>query len=190
MRKGDQLTPANASAGYGIYLDGKKPVEGTPHVVVWEDFQCPACQAREEAYGPVLEQLVAEGKVTAEFRMAHFLDGQNPDGTVKDGGASHRAAMAAAAADQVGHFREYHKVIFANQKTSRGYSDTTLRDKFTEQAGITGDALAEFKRLYNSQAFWDFTVNQQNKFNDDQIGSTPTYLVSGKKPGVLKPTDQ
>ena len=172
----EQLTPPNATEGYGVLVSGKSPVEGTPHLIIYEDFQCPACAAREAEYGPAVDQLVANGDITAEFRFAYFLDGAG-----REGGASHRAALAAAAADQVGAFDEYHKVVYANQSNSGGYSDSKLRDEFAEQAGITGEDLDEFKRLYNTKAFWDFTKNANQKFNDEEIGSTPTYQVSGEK---------
>ena len=175
-RASDQLTPPNGTANYGILVDGKEPQADTPHLVVYEDFQCPACAAREEAYGPAIDELVANGDITAEYRFAYFLDGQG-----REGGASHRAAQAAAAADQVGMFSEMHKTLYANQNSSGGYSDSALRNDLPEQAGITGDALSEYQRLYNTEAFWDFSVGANRKFNDNQIGSTPTYLVSGQK---------
>lgn len=175
-RAAEQLTPPNASEKYGVYLQGKAPEEGKPHLVVYEDFQCPACAAREEAYGPAVDELVANGDITAEYRFAYFMDGEG-----REGGASHRAAIAAAAADQVGKFSEYHKAAFANQSSSGGYSDNALKGAIAEQAGITGDDLAEFERLYNTEAFWDFTVDANQVFNDEQIGSTPTYMVSGQK---------
>lgn len=180
-RTDDQLTPPNATANSGILVDGKAPEEGKPHLIIYEDFQCPACAAREAEYGPVVDQLVSNGDITAEFRFAHFLDGQDADGAVRHGGGSHRAAMAAAAADQVGKFKEFHQTAYANQTSSGGFSDSALRGNLAEQAGITGEALDEYTRLINTEAFWDFTVASQKTFDDNQIGSTPSYLVSGEK---------
>ena len=60
----EQLTPPNATEASGILLSGKAPQGGTPHLVVWEDFQCPACASREASYGPVIEQLVADGTIS------------------------------------------------------------------------------------------------------------------------------
>ncbi len=55
-----QLTPPNSTSEHGILFDGKQPSADKPHLVIWEDFQCPACKAREAAYGSITEQLVAD----------------------------------------------------------------------------------------------------------------------------------
>ncbi|HJE51702.1 MAG TPA: DsbA family protein [Tessaracoccus flavescens] len=172
-----QQTPPNATENYGILINGKAPQEGVPHVVIWEDFQCPGCKARELQYGPIQEKLVDDGKITLEIRAAHFLDGQGVTG-----GDSHKAAMAAAAADAVGKFREYHAVVYQNSTEGRGaFPDNKLRDEFAKLAGIEGDDLKKFQELYQTRAFFDWTDNANTKFGVDQIPSTPTYLVSGQR---------
>lgn len=179
----EQLTPPNATASTGIALAGKQPQEGTPHLVVWEDFQCPACAARKESYGPVIEQLVADGSITTEIRTAFFLDA----GLRND--SSKRAALAAAAADEVGAFDAFHRVVYANHPAQEGtgFTDQQLRVDFPALAGIAGDDLTRYQELYDTRAFNDFTDAANQKFNDDQIGATPTFLVSGQ---VLEFYDQ
>lgn len=169
----DQLTPPNATENYGILIDGNEPTEDKPHLIVWEDFQCPACAAREAAFGPIIEQLVADGDITAEIRTAKFMDDTREDGP------SFRAAVAAAAADEVGHYKEFHRIAFENQNT--GYTDQVLRGDIAEAAGITGEDLTRFQELYNSRAFKDFVDNANDKFNEDEIDATPAYVVSGKR---------
>lgn len=177
----NQLTPPNATANYGILMNGAAPTDDVPHLVVWEDFQCPACKSREAAYGPVVEQLAAEGSITVEIRTAYFLDGQKIDGSRVEDGSSKRAAIAAAAADAVGKYREYHKVVYDNQPTEGvGYKDAQLREDFAAQAGIEGDDLTKFQELYDTWAYNDFVEAADAKFGTDGIGSTPTYLVSGQ----------
>lgn len=178
----DQQTPPNASQAQGIYMNGKKPVDGVPHVIIWEDFQCPACKAREAAYGPIQEKLVDDGKITLEIRAAHFLDGLNISGERITNGDSHRAAIAAAAADAVGKYREYHRVLYEHSKEGSGaFPDSALADEFPKLAGIEGDDLKKFQELYRTRAFFDWTDKADVKFMDDEIGSTPTYLVSGQR---------
>lgn len=173
----DQQTPPNATAGYGILLNGTKPDAAKPHLVVWEDFQCPACKAFEETYGPIVEQLVDEGKITAEIRTAWFLDGP-----AASYGPSRMAAIGAAAADSVGKYDEYHTVVYANQPTEGvGFPSSQLRNDFAAQAGITGEDLTKFQELFDTRAFSTFTQNAQDKFVSDEIGGTPSYLVSGQK---------
>lgn len=172
----EQLTPPNATSSYGILLNGTQPEESQPHLVIWQDYQCPACKSYEEAYGPVVEQLADEGKITAEYRTAYFLDG------AASYGPSRMAAIAAAAADEVGKYREYHDTIFANQPTEGvGYPNSQLRNDFAAEAGIEGDDLTRFQELFDTRAFSEFTQNAGDKFATDNIGSTPTYLVSGQK---------
>ena len=172
----DQQTPAAGTDGYGVLIQGKQPSDDLPHLVIWEDYQCPYCGQFEQTYGPVVEQLVDEGKLTAEIRTAYFLDG------AANFGPSRMAAIAAAAADEVGKYREYHDVVYANQpREGVGYPNPQLRDDFAKQAGIEGDDLATFQKMFDERATADFTKAAGDKFNSEQIGSTPTYLVSGVK---------
>lgn len=170
----NQQTPPNATAGSGIQVTshGTEPAADAPHVVVYEDFQCPACASRSEAYAPAMYDLVDQGKITVEYRMATFMEKQIGNDS------STNAAMAAAAADAVGKYREYHQVVFANQSPQgAGYSDQQLRIDFPAQVGIDGDALTKFQELYDGRAFADFVKASNKEFESNNIGSTPTYLV-------------
>lgn len=171
-----QQTPPNATAGYGILHDGVAPKADVPHMVIWEDYQCPWCKVYEDTYGETFRSLAKDGKITVEIRTATFLDGS------KTNGDSYRAAIAAAAADSVGKFAEYHKTVYANQPTEGvGYTNEQLRDTFAKEAGITGDDLTKFQKAYDERAFDEWVKAAANKFTSDGIGSTPTYLVAGKK---------
>ena len=174
----DQQTPPHATDSYGIEMtsQGVEPGADAPHLVIWEDFQCPACAAREEAFGPAVKQLVDEGKITVEIRTAHFLDA----GLRND--ASERAALAAASADAVGKFREFHETVYVNQPAEgAGYTDQQLRVDFAAEAGIEGEDLTTFQDLYDGRAFQDFVDNAQKQFQTDGIQGTPTYMVGENK---------
>lgn len=168
----EQLTPPNATAEYGIKLNGAEPTEGTPHVIVYGDFRCPACKSNTEAYGGPLQQLADNGDITVEYRTTYFLD----DNSMSD--ASARAAMAAAAADEVGHYKAYYDVLYANQGN---FTETQLREDFPELAGIEGDDLTRFKDLYRTRAFRDFATAANQVFFDNQVNSTPTYVVNDQR---------
>lgn len=176
---GEQSTPPNGNDKGGIALKSTKtqPAGDVPHVVVYEDYQCPACASREQAYGPAVEELVDAGKITFEVSTTYFLD----DRIGND--SSQRASMAAAAADAVGKYREMHKLIYANQPQHEGtgYTDQQLRVDIPAQAGITGDDLAKYQQLYDSKAFRDFAKLGDERFTADKIGSTPTYVVNGQQ---------
>ncbi|MDO5737561.1 MAG: thioredoxin domain-containing protein [Propionibacteriaceae bacterium] len=174
----DQQMPPNATEQFGIELKTRdvEPAADAPHLVIWEEFRCPACASREADYGPAVKQLVDEGKITAEVRTAHFFDPQ--DGTDN----SERAALAAASADAVGKFREYHTTVFESLlATGTGYTDQQLTVDFPAQAGIEGDDLAKFQELYNGRAFADFVKEAGDEFSRSGISGTPTYMVGENK---------
>ncbi|MEZ5087143.1 MAG: thioredoxin domain-containing protein [Tessaracoccus sp.] len=179
----EQLTPPNATEQYGILAAGKEPVDGTPHVVIYQDYQCPACASYEQSFGPVLTSLIEKGDITAEFRTAHFMDANiGNDSSV-------RSAIAAAAADEVGAYDAYHKAIF-QAFTGSGYTDQQLRVDFPEQAGITGDDLTRFQQLYDGKAYQDFINGVEGAMRADSVTGTPTYLVDGTRLQFFDEADQ
>lgn len=183
----DQQTPPAGTDGYGVLLQGKEPVDGVPHLVIWEDYLCPYCGLAEQTYGQTVKQLVADGELTAEIRTTFFLDGERANGP------SRKAAMAAAAAAGVGRFDEYHAALYADQAAeSVGFPEADLRDKFARAAGIEGDDLKKFQELYDTGAFTDWIVAANQKFFDDGMRGTPTYLVGDQRLEITSgeiPTD-
>lgn len=170
----NQQTPPNATAAKGIALvsNDAEPAADAPHVVVYEDFQCPACAAREESYGPIFESLVDQGEISIEYRFATFME------TRAGNDSSTRAAQATSAADAVGKFREIHSIIFANQSASgAGYSDQQLRVDFPAQAGITGEDLTTYQELFDTRAFAQFVEDSNSEFESSPASSTPTYMI-------------
>ncbi|MGO1384802.1 MAG: DsbA family protein [Arachnia sp.] len=170
----EQQSPPNATEDFGIQLQsqGVEPEGDVPNLVIWEEFRCPACGERETAFGPAINQLVDEGQITAEVRSAHFFDVN--DGTDN----SERAAMAAAAADAVGKYREYHTAAYETLlSTGSGYTDQQLRVDLPAQVGIEGEDLTTFLELYDGRAFQDFVNNADDQFSRDGISGTPTFKV-------------
>ena len=178
----EQLTPPNATEGHGIAIKSKntQPASDVPNVVVYEDYQCPACKLYEAQYGNAFQQLIDEGKITLEIRTAYFLNDANK--TVNKN-SSERAALAAAAADAVGKYREYHKVVYDNQPAQEGdgYTDQQLRVDFAAKAGITGDDLTTFQKLYDTKAYAEFARQSYQALGEAGITGTPAYVVNGKK---------
>ncbi len=164
----------SATEGYGMKLKTHdvEPAADAPHLVIYEDSQCPICSEYEEFYGSAVKQLVDAGRITAEVRTAHFLD------TNLGNDSSERAALAGASADAVGKFREFHDVIFQNQpEEGVGFTDQQLRVDFPAMVGIGGDDLTKFQELYDGRAFSDFVEKANDQFALDQIVGTPTYKV-------------
>lgn len=102
-------------------------------------------------------------------------------------GPSRRAAVAAAAADEVGKFAEYQQTIFANHKeSSTAYPARQLRDDFAKDAGITGDALTKFQELFDTRSYNDFVAGAYAQWQQDGHTGTPVYITSGERlPGLI-----
>ena len=174
----DQQTPPSATENFGISITSKgtQAAADAPHLVIYEDFQCPACANMYAGYGQALYQRVDEGKITLEYRLATFLEDRLGNTSSSD------ASMAAMAADAVGKFREFHGVVYTNQpQEGVGYTAQQLRVDFPAKAGITGDDLTKFQQLYDTRAFADFVKNAADQFTKNNIGGTPTYLVGDKQ---------
>lgn len=180
----EQLTPPNATEEQGITVASQdvEPTGDVPHLIIWQDYQCPACAYREQDYGPSVNELLDSGQITVEYRTATFMDNNAP------GDASKRAAMAAAAADEVGMYRDYHTMVFANQ--GGGYPNQLLRDTIPQQIGMTGDDLSRFQELYDGRAFSDFADASNQAFNDSPWTGTPTYEVDGQRLEFSDPQTQ
>ena len=177
----EQLTPPNATEGHGIAIKSKstQPAGDVPNVVLYEDSQCPICKDYETQFGNAMLQLIDEGKITLEVRTAYFLDYKIQQTPNKK--SSQRAA-AAAAADAVGKYREYHKVVYENQPPEGvGYTDQQLRVDFAAKAGITGDDLATFQNLYDTKAYANFAKDSNDAMRLAGVEGTPTYVVNGKR---------
>ena len=170
----NQQTPPNGTEAGGVMLtsQAEEASDDAPHLVIYEDYQCPACAAREAAYGPAIKELVDAGSISVEIRTAVFMEEQ----LMND--SSTRPAIAAAAADAVGKYREYHSTIYANQHPQGGgYTDQQLREEFPAAVGIEGEDLTRFQELYDTQAFQEFVDQGNQTFMDEGIRSTPTYVV-------------
>lgn len=179
----EQLRPPHATSGEGIEIPPTDEVtaEDVPHLIIWQDYQCPACGYYESQYGPAVNELVDSGQITAENRSAYFLDQGRGD-------ASKRAAMAAAAADEVGFYREYHHQLFANQQG--GYTNEALREVIPQQIGLEGEELTRFQELYDTRAYNDFADAAHEAFNESPWTGTPTYEVNGERLIMIDPDTQ
>lgn len=168
-----QLTPPNATADHGILYKNEKPTDDKPHLIIYEDFRCPGCASREASYGEIYKKLADDGKITLEWRPTYFLD------THDNTDNSQRATIAAFAADSVGKFVEYKKVLFSQQSSS--FSDKQLREDFAQQAGITGDDLKKFQEEFRTRAYMDFAKKSDEGFAKSGATATPTFRVGERE---------
>lgn len=178
-RAAKQITPPGLNAQKTGYVIAKATVANAPTLVIYQDFQCPACKLAEDDYGDTIRALAKSGKVNIELRVLTIIDQmQNND-------SSQKASEAAACAATVGKFEPYHDVVFANQPAQEGtgYTDQQLRDEFAQQAGIEGADLTKFQACVSDRATQNFaTTMAKNAFDTEKVHTTPTYTVNGKNP--------
>lgn len=179
---GAQVAPPHGDASTGAItpITGKAP-SSAPVFTVYSDFQCPWCKVADDGFGQELVQLAQQGRITLRYRTVTFLESNFKNDW------STRAAEAAADADAVGAYTQYYAAVYANQpqQEGAGYTDQQLRVDFPKQAGITGDRLAKFQKLYATRASQTFVKRAAttNEASIKQVAgqlSTPTFAVNGK----------
>jgi protein-disulfide isomerase len=172
---GNALPPGvtELGAGYPAFTDVKAQ-PGAPTLDVYEDFQCPACKAFEDALGPTVEELAKAGKVKLVYHVKNFLD----DNLRND--SSTKAGNAAFCAADDGRFQEYHDQLYANQPTEgAGFTDAELKG-FAEASGITGPALETWQSCYDAGKYVDYVNSVEKKSFADGVRGTPTLQLNGK----------
>ncbi len=147
---------------------------GVPVLDYWEDFQCPACKAVEDATGSTVAGLASANEVIVNYHMLSFLDGNLQNDS------SSRAANAFACSADAGVQGAYHDTVYANQPTEegQGYTDEQLI-QFGTDAGVTADAMPTFEACVNDTTYRDYVSSVAKAGATAGISSTPTVLLNG-----------
>lgn len=167
--------PPGLSAGQG-YQVGTGPV----HITIYEDFQCPACQALEQSSNADLTALAKQGKATVEYIPVSILD-RLSSGTEY----SSRAANAAYCAP-ANRFKAFHDKLYANQPAEGGTGLTD--DKIVALAKEAGISDPGFATCVKNRTYDSFVTAQTTSFSNalqkrGQDVATPGVLVNGKTIG-------
>lgn len=139
---------------------------GGVELVVYEDFQCPACGSFE----PIVKEVTESFGDQISYTFRHFpLDNIHPNAR-----AAHRAAEAAGKQDK---FWEMHDIIFSNQEQwSSGRSINNIFEGYAKQLGLDIEK-------YNSDfasAEVNSTINADKaEGNDKGIKGTPSFFING-----------
>jgi protein-disulfide isomerase len=159
------LPAAATGTDHGIVV-GKASAPVT--IDMYEDFQCPACEALETQSGPTFRSLLDDGKIKIDYHMMSFL-----------GPESKRAANASAAAANEGRFRELHDVLYANQPEEHtgGFTNATLIE-LGAKAGLTSQA---YKDAVNNGTYDGYVAKVDNDAGKAGVTGTPTVLIGGKQ---------
>lgn len=166
-------TGITAENGYGYQVSNPS---GKPQVVVFEDFQCPACQQFESKYGQTMQKWAEAGDFALTYRIMTFLDKNlQTDHSV-------RAANAFGCAITAGQGLPYHNVVYQNQPQTegQGWTDDQLK-QFGTDAGITGDAKTTFDTCVDDGEYKGWAQLSNQAAFDAGVTGTPTVEVNGKK---------
>ena len=142
----------------------------------------PNCKAFEDATGPTLAQLIADGTVQAHVHGMAFLD------TSANDRYSTRALNAAAAVvDAAGPdaFETFHDLLFAHQPAEggSGLTDDQLI-AYALQAGASG---ATVESGITDLVYGDWVARATGQASKDGVTGTPTVFVGGQKLTDLTP---
>ena len=170
-RPTSQPTAVTDPGGIGI----KATAAGEPaQVVVFLDFMCPACRSFEERYGPQLDSLRNEGKLTVEYRALPFLD-RFSSGTNY---SSRSAAAAACVVDQSpDKYKAFVDSLYKNQpaENSKGLDNATL-EKLATEAGA-----ADISSCVSDKTYRPFVAFGGATATTSGVNATPTVFVDGKQ---------
>jgi protein-disulfide isomerase len=170
---GPAVAPSGATGKNSLAIPvGKENAPST--LTVWEDFRCPACKAFETTYRSTIQELTDSGKLRREYHLATLID-DNTGGT-----GSHRAANAAACAQDAGKFPAYHDVLYDNQppETEDGFRSN---DRLIQLAGkVDGLDTPAFRRCVTDGTHDAWVTKSSEAFKNGGFSGTPTVLLNGK----------
>lgn len=148
---------------------------GAATVDIYEDFQCPYCAQFERRNGAAVKSLAREGRVIVVVHMMTFLDENFGNDS------SRRAANAAFAASDAGHFADFHSTVFANQPDEgAGYTDDDLLS-FGRQAGIDGAAFDTFTAAVRDATYAEYVAATEESAETNGVQGTPGFFIDGRQ---------
>ncbi|MEV4557568.1 thioredoxin domain-containing protein [Kitasatospora sp. NPDC049285] len=143
-------------------------------LTVYEDPRCPACGSFERTFSPTIDQLEDAGKVVVNYHIVSFIDRS------LGGNGSKYGANALACAQNAGHFRDYHDVLYRNQPDETEDSFGNKQTLITLAKQVPGLDTPEFENCVNSNQFGGWVSAVQQDFDKSSYKSTPTVLLNGE----------
>ncbi|MFG3225019.1 DsbA family protein [Kitasatospora sp. NPDC048194] len=143
-------------------------------LTVYEDPRCPACGIFEREFSSTIDQLEDTGKVTAHVHVVSFIDRAVP------GKGSKTGANALACAQDAGHFRDFHDVLYRNQpdETNDAFGDKAVLLNLAKQ--VDGLDTPAFQACVNDNKYGGWVSAVQQDFDKSSYKSTPTVLLNGQ----------
>ncbi|MCX4685031.1 DsbA family protein [Kitasatospora purpeofusca] len=149
--------------------------DNSPAVLtVYEDARCPACGSFEREFSSTISQLEDAGKIYTNYHIVSFIDRAVP------GKGSRYGANALACAQDAGHFRDYHDVLYRNQpdETSDAFGDKATLISLGKQ--VDGLDTPAFEACVNNSTYSGWVSAVQQDFDKSSYKSTPTVLLNGQ----------
>lgn len=161
-----------AETGAIVFGDGPDVVE------TYVDFMCPFCKRFEEAEGPEIQRLIAEGKITLKVHPVAILDRYSQGAQFSSRAA---AAMYAVAAQDPENAYAFFQKMFENQPAegTAGLSDEEIL-QVAEDAGV--EVTAE---LRGSITLGEYLGYARERALPEGAQGTPTLIVNGEE---VRPT--
>ncbi|MDF5755978.1 thioredoxin domain-containing protein [Spongiactinospora sp. TRM90649] len=181
-------TATAATAPVTLQQDGsvvmaKAGVEA-PVLHIYEDFQCPACQALEKTSGATVKNLAAEGKVKVVYHPITIFGAEPTRSNSLRAGAASRCAPGSQ-------WLAYHDKLFEEQpsETVQGFALPDLAS-WGKDVGITDPA---FEKCVTSQQHLRTQQDYSKKVLDSGVikRGTPTVLLGDTELGdvAFKPAE-
>lgn len=169
--------PQNAQGITGSITDNGSIRVGRPDAKVTvrlvADLQCPACQAFEAAYGPTLEDAVADGTAAVEYNIIAFLDRAS---TTEYSSRAANASYCVATSDPA-EYQGWLKAMYAQQPAEggAGLPDAQLIE-IAKAAGYTDPAV---EQCITDRTYDKYVAARTDDVLNSGVQSTPTVFVNG-----------
>lgn len=159
----------------GLVANLNAATQGAPTLEVFEDFQCPACAQVHERLAPTVKALADAGKVRLVYHPMVFLDDKLGNDSSKT------VTNAAACAADAGAYAPYHDAALRNQSAEgRAFTPAQIQ-QFAVDAGITGPALAEWKRCEAAGTYRAYVLASNETALASGVNGTPTFKLDGQE---------
>lgn len=165
IRKIRPMAPVTMETGGKTLGPSGAPVQ----IVVYSDFQCPACQKGELVIQKMMSLPEFSGKIHLTFR--HY-----PLPVHRWAGLAHQAAECA---HKEGKFWDYHHKLYAEQAIWSAQNNPT--EAFLRYAKEIGLPLDAFALCLASPEIRSQVLKDQSKGDNLRIQSTPTYFINGER---------